>query len=42
MNRANAARGHSPVIVLPAVDLLRPMPVPLSDGTRRGSAGASA
>ncbi|MGF0227176.1 hypothetical protein ACQR3Q_15575 [Dietzia natronolimnaea] len=42
MSRANAARGHSPVIVVLVVDLLRPMPVPLSDGTCRGSAGASA
>ncbi|PAY22793.1 hypothetical protein CEY15_11910 [Dietzia natronolimnaea] len=44
-SRASAERAHLPVVV-DLVDLvvgrLCPMAVPLSDGARRGSAGASA
>ncbi|EYT64948.1 hypothetical protein H483_0102815 [Dietzia sp. UCD-THP] len=44
-SRASAERAHLPVVVdlVDLVDeLALPMAVPLSDGTRRGSAGASA
>ncbi|QGW25325.1 hypothetical protein GJR88_03538 [Dietzia sp. DQ12-45-1b] len=40
-SRASAERAHLPVVVDLVVELPFPMDVPLSDGARRGSAGAS-